>query len=103
MVVVLSSETFALPIIIRLIEYSATMDRIPERSLFIFSLVLRIPVSRPASTPPPTASKVARNGSPPRNMKIAAIAPPSGKLPSTVRSGKSRTLKVKYTPSTKKP
>ena len=54
---------------------------------------LRIAVTSPASAPATTASPVAANGSTPPTMLAAATAAPSGKLPSTVRSGKFRTRK----------
>src|SRR5690606_40037693 len=50
------------------------------------SRTLSQPVIRPATAPAAVAAMVAENGSTPPAMRVAATAPPSGKLPSTVRS-----------------
>ena len=55
----------------------------------IFSLTLSTAVSRPAAAPATVPSAVARNGFIPLTIATAVAAPPSGKLPSTVRSGRS--------------
>ena len=66
------------------------MTRMPASRSMIFRLTLSQPVSTPAIAPAAVAMAVARKGSYPREMSVAATAPPSGKEPSTVRSGKSR-------------
>ena len=63
------------------------------------SRTLSHPVTRPATAPAATAARVALNGSAPAAMSVAATAPPSGKLPSTVRSGKRRMRNEISTPS----
>ncbi len=65
----------------------------------IFSLTLSRPVASPASAPAAVAARVALYGSQPRAMRVAQTAPPSGKLPSTVRSGKRSRRKEMNTPS----
>ena len=72
--------------------------RMPARRLFIFSLVFSTPVRQPATNPAPMPQAVARPGSMPSTMSRAQTAPPRGKLPSTVRSGKASTLKVSAMP-----
>ena len=59
-------------------------------------------MTRPAHTPAATPAAVAASGECPLTMSAAVTAAPSGRLPSTVRSGKSSTLKVRNTPSTMK-
>jgi hypothetical protein len=49
------------------------------------------------------ASAVARYGSMPATIALAATAAPSGKLPSTVRSGKLSTRNDRNTPSATRP
>ena len=44
-----------------------------------------------------------KNGSTPVDDRVAATAAPSGKLPSTVRSGKLRTRNDRNTPSATRP
>ena len=56
------------------------------------------PAQRPAATP----AAVASNGEWPPTMSAPVTAAPSGRLPSTVRSGKSSTRKVMKTPNTMK-
>ena len=75
------------------------MTRMPASRSMIFRLTLSQPVSTPAIAPAAVAMAVARKGSYPREMSVAATAPPSGKEPSTVRSGKLSTRKVMNTPS----
>ena len=75
----------------RLIEYSAIMVRIDASSCRMFSRTFSQPVTRPA----PQAS----HGFQPPTMSTAATAPPSGKLPSAVRSGQSSTRNEIHTPS----
>ena len=72
--------------------------RMPAKRLFIFSLVFSTPVRQPATKPAPMAQAEANPGSTPSTMRRAQTAPPRGKLPSTVRSGKASTLKVSAMP-----
>ena len=49
----------------------------------------------PAIAPAIKAARVARKGFTPRTMRTAATAPPRGNVPSTLRSGKASTRKVR--------
>ncbi|MNP50530.1 hypothetical protein D3C76_1448000 [compost metagenome] len=89
-----SSPTFGLPIIRMLMEYSAIIIKIPDNRPFIFPLVCSKPVIAPATKPPKKAQIVAIHGDVPPVIITAAMAPPVVKLPSTVKSGKSRMRKV---------
>ena len=60
-------------------------------------------VTSPATAPASIASPVASHGFMPPTIAVAATAAPSGKLPSTVRSGKLRTRNDRYTPSATSP
>ena len=92
------SGTFALPMIRRLIEYSATCVRMPASRPLMRPRVCSRPVTSPAAMPPTSARDVASAAGMPFTMPTAAIEAPVVKLPSTVRSGKSRMRKVRYTP-----
>ena len=70
------------------------MTRIPDKSVGIFPLVYNSPAAKPARQPAPTAAKVARKGLTPWVIKVTATAPPSGKEPSVVISGKFKIRKV---------
>src|SRR5699024_9793974 len=83
------------PIILKLIEYSAIIINIPDKSAFIFPFVCRIPVIQPAKNPAKVPIIVAINGGNPFIIETAATAAPVTKLPSTVKSGKSSTRKDK--------
>ena len=87
--------TLARPMMRRLIEYSAIWVKIPASSGWIFPHVLSSPVTSPATSPtqPPTA--VAASGGHPPTSRMAAVAAPVVKLPSMVRSAKSRIRKVR--------
>ena len=74
------------------------MVRMPARRAGIFSLVQRIPVTTPPSMPAKAAAIMEGIGLQPATRQAAAVAAPRGKLPSTVRSAMSSTLKVMYTP-----
>ena len=92
------SGTLARPMIRRFTEYRAICVRMPASSPLMRPFVCSKPVTTPAARPPATAIDVARAGGQPLMIPTAAIAPPVVKLPSTVRSGKSRMRKVRYTP-----
>ena len=65
----------------------------------MFSRTFSQPVTRPAPAPASAATPQASHGFQPPTMSTAATAPPSGKLPSAVRSGKSSTRNEIHTPS----
>ena len=70
------------------------MTKIPDKRVGIFPLVYNNPAAKPARHPAPTAAKVARKGLTPWVMRVTATAPPSGKEPSVVISGKFKIRKV---------
>ena len=70
------------------------MTKIPDKSVGIFPFVYISPVAKPARQPAPTATNVARKGLTPCVISVTATAPPSGKEPSVVISGKFKILKV---------
>ena len=70
------------------------MTKIPDKRVGIFPLVYNNPAAKPARHPAPTAAKVARKGLTPWVIKVTATAPPSGKEPSVVISGKFKIRKV---------
>jgi hypothetical protein len=84
-------------------EYRAVMVNIEARRWSILSLVVRMPVTMPAKKPAPMAGSRDNQGLIPPVMQTAETAAPNGRLPSTVRSGKSRTLKVINTPRVIRP
>ena len=94
-VVVRSRGTFALPMIRRLIEYNAIWVKMPASSGWILPQVLSRPVTSPATNPTAVPARVAVNGCHPATIRVAAVAAPLVKLPSMVRSAKSRTRKVR--------
>ena len=65
----------------------------------IFRRTLSQPVIRPATAPAAVPASVASQGLVPVEIRMAQTAPPSGKLPSTVRSGKRSSLNEMKTPS----
>ena len=83
----------------RLTEYSAIIIRMLASRSMIFRRTLSQPVMKPATAPASVPPSVDMNGSCPLAMSVAATAPPIGKLPSTVRSGKLRMRKEISTPS----
>ena len=87
-----------LPMIRRLTEYRMVMTKIPASKLLIFSLVFKMPVVAPAIDPTAMATSIAYGGGQPMTNSLAATAPPSPKLPSTVRSGNARILKLRTMP-----
>ena len=90
-----SSGMFAPSMIRRLTDHSAIMVRIPARRPSILPLVCSNPVTVPARNPVPKPARVASTGFQPARMPMAAVAAPVVKLPSTVRSGKLSTRKVR--------
>ena len=93
------SGTLGPPMMRRLMEYSAIIIRMLASKSMILSLTLSQPVMSPATAPAAVAAMVATNGLVPVEIKMAQTAPPSGKLPSTVRSGKRSNRKEIKTPS----
>ena len=87
----------------RFIEYKLTITRILASRAGTLNLVLSNDVARPAHKPAPRAASVARNGFTPFMISTATTAAPRTKLPSTVRSGKASTRKVRYTPKARNP
>ena len=87
----------------RLIEYRAVMTTIPARSAGTRKRVCTVAVAAPARAPAATAISAAAGNGRPAVMAEAAQAAPRGKLPSTVRSGKSRTRNVMNTPMARMP
>ena len=82
------------PAIFRFTVYSAVIIIIPDsRSRTLHFTWIR-PVQIPARTPTRNAIGIVRYGLTPRVISAAVTAAPRGKLPSTVRSGKSRILYV---------
>jgi hypothetical protein len=84
-------------------EYRETIISIPASRAFNLSLVLSKEVISPAPMPEIKAIRVANQGLTPATIRVAATAPPIGKLPSTVRSGKESTRNVIYTPRATNP
>ena len=70
------------------------MTKIPDKRVGIFPLVYNNPAAKPARHPAPIAAKVARKGLTPCVIRVTATAPPKGKEPSVVISGKFRIRKV---------
>ena len=83
---------FAFPPITRkLMEYKPVITKIPANNPGIFNFVCNIPVTNPATNPATKDNIVALKGFPPFTIHCAAIAAPKGKLPSVVKSAKSKT------------
>ncbi len=91
-------EMFALPIILMFIEYRAIIVRIPAKIPGIFNFVFSNPVTIPEIPPAIKEIKSATKGLQSKTMRAAFTAPPKAKLPSTVKSAKSSTLYVIYSP-----
>src|SRR5690606_36132691 len=98
MVSALMSATFGLPITRRLTENSAIIVRIEASRLRMRKRTLRKAVTMPAAPPAIIAIAAASHGLKPVVINIAVTAAPSGNEPSSVRSGKSSTRKVRNTP-----
>jgi len=90
-----SSGRLARPMMRRLMEYSPICVRIPASRPLMLPFVWSSPVTRPATVPATNARAVAASGCIPLTIPTAATAAPVVKLPSTVRSGKSRMRKVR--------
>jgi len=71
------------------------MVRIEASRCRMCSRVFRSPVTAPAQKPAAAAARIERAGGQPAVMATVDTAAPSGRLPSTVRSGKSSTRKVR--------
>jgi len=89
-----------LPMIRKLTEYSAVMTRIPASRPWTPIRVCSRPVSIPAAHPAAAPAKVAHIGWISAVRRTAATAAPRAKEPSVVRSLKSNSRNVMYTPST---
>ena len=99
----LSSGVLDLSMMRRLMDHRLICVRMPERIAGISKTVVRKPVTAPQTAPAAVAARMASAGSTPATTRTAATAPPVAKLPSTVRSGMSSSLKVMKTPSTMMP
>ncbi|CRZ42103.1 Uncharacterised protein [Vibrio cholerae] len=86
-----------------LMENAAIMVKIEAKRCKIPHRTLRKAVTQPVAAPARMANPVATHGLIPATIAVAATAAPIGKLPSTLKSGKSSTRKVKYTPKATKP
>ncbi len=64
----------------------------PDKRSFTPNFICISPVAIPASVPAKKLNIKARSGSIPFTIKNTLTAAPSGKLPSTVRSGKSKII-----------
>src|SRR4051812_34597466 len=82
----------------RLTENKAIMVRMLASRCRILNRTFRVAVTIPDTAPASMAMPVAAQGFHSPRISVAATAAPSGKLPSTVRSGKSRTRKDRKTP-----
>ena len=85
-----NNEVFALPIILMSIEYKAVITRIPDKIEGIFNFTCKQPVIQPAIIPAKAAIKRLKSGFMFFDISIALTLPPRAKLPSTVRSAKSK-------------
>ena len=83
-------DWLALPMIFRLMEYSASWVRIPARMAGMPIKVCSRPVTRPVARPASTATSNAAQTFMPESRHMTHTAPPVPKLPSTVRSATSR-------------
>ena len=83
-------DWFALPMIFRLMEYSASWVRMPARMAGIPIKVCRMPVTKPASSPAASATSSETQTFWPDSRHMTHTAPPVPKEPSTVRSATSR-------------
>ena len=80
------------PMMRRLMEYSASWVKMPDKMAGMPQAVWNRPVTRPASMPASTAHTRAVAGLAPLTVKRAHTAPPVAREPSTVRSATSRIL-----------
>ena len=94
--------TLGEPMMRKFTEYKATITKIPASNCRIFSDTCIQAVSIPAKPPATMAKPHANQGFTPFTMHTAHTAPPKGKEPSAVKSGKSRMRKEMYTPNATK-
>ena len=80
----------------------AVMVIIPLNNLGILRKRLRNPVIKPQSTPPNIPQNVAKNGFMFNEIIMPVTEAPTRKLPSAVKSAKSKTLNVRKRPSANK-
>ena len=80
-------------------EYKAVMTKMPASKCNMPILTLSHAVTTPAIIPAIIPNRHAIQGLKPEMMDIAATAPPKGKLPSAVKSGKSNMRNDMSTPS----
>ena len=78
------------------------MVMMPASTGWMRSLVCKSPVVHPASAPASSESGRESSGCP-AEATTAATAAPKPKLPSQVRSGRSRMRRERYTPSARRP
>lgn len=82
--------------------YNAVATKIPDKICNILNFTFKTAVTYPAANPANPAHKVAIQGldniGKPEVINTAATDAPNGKLPSTVRSGKSKILNVMKAP-----
>ena len=73
-------------------EYKAVIVNIPHSRFLILSPTFKNPVNAPAAQPDKNANIKLSHGSIPAAETVIHKAAPSGKVPSTERSGKSKIL-----------
>ena len=71
-------------------DSSAVMTMMPQSSFEMRHFTCKKPVTAPAARPAKKDRKTAGSGTPSRSIKMVQTTPPSGKVPSTDRSAKSR-------------
>ena len=86
----------------RLMEYKATITKMPAKRFMILKRTFKKAVTKPAQKPAAAPANVASQGSRPLTRHTAQTAPPKGKLPSAVMSGKSSSLNEMSTPNATK-
>ena len=85
----------------RITELQDVITRIPDKSVGILPLCVEKTRRKSRQAPCSIAASVARSGLTPLVIKVTATAPPSGKEPSVVISGKSRIRNVIKIPNPK--
>ena len=68
------------------------MTMIPDSRSRTFNFTWMNPVTHPARTPAANAANSVSTGLTPASISVTVTAPPSGNVPSTDKSGKSRIL-----------
>ena len=91
------------PMMRRFMEKSASWVRIPARIAGMPMTVWNRPVTAPAIMPAINAQSMATQTLTPWVMRMMQTAPPVHMVPSTVRSARSSTLNVMYTPMAIRP